>query len=132
MQRGFQSVPAKRGKRSWSWTPRCRDPPDIDMYAGPPVPFSTRASLKSIRAALAKTTETLARDIVQPGTQAPAWSDFEWRVAKAVAALHGISSLLDRRLAWRGPDHWHEFLAGQRRHTALRHHRIGDLLAQID
>jgi hypothetical protein len=88
--------------------------------------------MKRVTSALAKTTEVLAREISQPGKQAPAWSDFEWRVAKAVAALHGISSLLDQRLAWQGPCHWHEFLAQQRRQTELRHHRIGHLLDQID
>ena len=43
-----------------------------------------------IDAALRTTTEALAREIVAPSGTAPAWSDFEWDVARAVAAMHGI------------------------------------------
>lgn len=38
-----------------------------------------------------------------PTNEMPKWSEFEWRIARAAAAMHGISSLLHRDLRWRGP-----------------------------
>ena len=90
------------------------------------------APAKAVQAALRKTTETLARELAQPTDAAPEWSDFEWRVARAVAALHGVSPLLSGTLRWRGPAAWCEFLQDQRAHTVARHPRILELLARID
>jgi hypothetical protein len=62
----------------------------------------------------------------------PEWSDFEWRVARAVSAMHGVSSLLSGALRWEGPTGWEEFLREQKTQTAARHPRIQELLKLID
>lgn len=87
---------------------------------------------KALQAALRETTETLARELAHPTNRAPDWSDFEWLVARAVAAMHGVSPLLSGALRWRGPAGWSEFLRDQRAHTVARHPRILDLLELID
>ena len=87
---------------------------------------------KALQSALRKTTETLARELAQPTDRAPDWSDFEWLVARAVAAMHGVSPLLSGALRWRGPPGWSEFLQDQRAHTVARHPRIMELLRLID
>ncbi len=85
-----------------------------------------------IAAALRITTETLAREVVDPSATAPAWSEFEWGVARAVAAMHGVTVLLANRLRWRGPEPWQKFLATQRQQALERYARIGSLLTGID
>src|SRR5438105_206113 len=87
---------------------------------------------KAVQAALRKTTETLARELAGPTDRAPDWSDFEWLVVRAVAAMHGVSPLLSGVLRWRGPAGWNEFLRDQRAHTSARHPRIMELLRLID
>lgn len=89
-------------------------------------------SLQWIAAALRKTTETLVRELDAPTAAAPSWDDNEWRVARACAAIHGISPLLAGRLVWQGPSQWHQFVAEQFEHTRRRHRRIASLLASID
>jgi Uncharacterised nucleotidyltransferase len=86
----------------------------------------------ALQAALRKTTEGLAEALGSPTQRVPDWSDFEWAVARAVAAIHGVSPLLSRALLWRGPAHWVRFLEKQRAHTTLRHRRIEGLLCLID
>jgi len=88
--------------------------------------------LNVLWAALFRTTETLARELADPTNRAPAWSDFEWRIAQAAAAIHGISPILASSLRWRGPESWATFLDEQRAHVASRHSRIADLLALIN
>ena len=88
--------------------------------------------LKQVRTALVTTTEVLARELGSPGTVTPQWSDLEWQVAKAVAAIHGVSGLLAQNLRWRGPEHWQAFLLDQRQQVAGRLPRIQALLALID
>jgi Uncharacterised nucleotidyltransferase len=88
--------------------------------------------LKGIQKALSSITETLAQELAHPTADAPNWSVSEWRIARAVAVLHGVSSLLSRRLNWLGPADWAEFLAEQRLHTESRHFRITDLLRTVD
>ena len=85
-----------------------------------------------VRAALRETTLALAREIAAPGTTIPAWSDFEWRVAMAASAMHGMSGLLHSRLRWQGPAIWRAFLADQKQQGLLRQQRITGLLAQLD
>jgi Uncharacterised nucleotidyltransferase len=85
-----------------------------------------------LQAALIEVTETLARELAQPTEMAPDWSDFEWHVGRAVAAMHGASPLLSTVLRWRGPASWIRFLQEQRAHTAERHLRIEALLRDID
>lgn len=72
------------------------------------------------------------RELNEPSAHAPDWAEHEWRVAQAVAAIHGIAPLLASRLSWRGPASWCSFLEQQREHTRRRHERIIDVLAQID
>jgi hypothetical protein len=87
---------------------------------------------KVLHVTLRMITETLARELVRPSRLAPDWSEFEWSIARAVAAMHGISSLLLRSLTWQGPDEWQQFLEQQRVHITKRHARFGDLLRRID
>ena len=86
----------------------------------------------ALEASLRKITEGLANELACPTDFAPDWSDFEWTVARAVAAMHGVSPLLSRALRWRGPVGWAQFLEEQRVHTAKRHVRIDELLLLID
>ena len=88
--------------------------------------------LAELQAALGRITESLATGIACAAAGRPAWSELEWRLAPAVAAMHGVSPLLAQALPWQGPDHWTTFLAEQRRHTLLRQRRIAELLARID
>jgi hypothetical protein len=81
---------------------------------------------------LRKITETLAGELACPTQRTPDWSDFEWNIARAVAAMHGVSPLLSRTLRWQGPASWMTFLDEQRIHTATRHRRIAELLQHID
>ena len=81
---------------------------------------------------LREVTEHLAGELTSPSPQAPAWSDFQWTAARAVAAIHGVSPLLSTSLNWRGPPRWSQFLESQWRHTAFRHIRICGLLQHID
>jgi hypothetical protein len=85
-----------------------------------------------LEATLRKVTEGLARELGCPAQSAPDWSDFEWTIAQAVAAMHGVSPLLWRTLRWQGPAGWNGFLGEQRAHTAKRHARIEDLLLRLD
>lgn len=88
--------------------------------------------LRTLQSALYRITESLARELALPSNSAPDWNALEWRLAPAVAAMHGVSSLLAGSLRWRGPLAWNEFLAEQRRHTELRQLRCQELLAKID
>src|SRR5579863_2794214 len=85
-----------------------------------------------VQAALHRITESLAAGLDDLGAAPPAWSELEWRLAPAVAAMHGISPLLAAAPRWQGPPHWASFLAEQRRHTLLRQQRIAELVATID
>ncbi len=88
--------------------------------------------LTKVSAALRKTTEVLAREIAVPTSEAPLWTEFEWRVARAVAAMHGVSSLLCDGLRWRGQEKWRQFLREQRDQSIARHAYITRLLNLID
>jgi hypothetical protein len=87
---------------------------------------------RALEATLRKITEGLARELACPADHSPDWSDFEWIVARAVAAMHGVSPLLAGVLRWRGPAGWSAFLLEQRAHTAKRHARIDALLRRVD
>ncbi len=86
----------------------------------------------ALQAALRKITEGLANELGSPTQRVPDWSDSDWTVARAVAAIHGVSPLLSHALRWRGPADWVKFLEKQRAHTALRHGRLEGLLRLID
>jgi len=81
---------------------------------------------------LRKVTGRLANELAKAADVAPEWSDFEWQLARAVTAMHGVSPLLATHLKWEGPPGWKPFLAAQRAHVASRHRRIEELLSQID
>jgi hypothetical protein len=87
--------------------------------------------LQAVHAALRKTTEHFAAELAQPTPNPPDWSDFEWRIARATASLHGVSALLARSLRWPGPSGWAQFLEEQRVHTAARHQRMQDVLSTL-
>jgi hypothetical protein len=87
---------------------------------------------RAVQAALRKTTEFLAGEFACPTAAPPDWSEFEWRVARAAAAMHGVSALLSVTLRWRGPPGWREFLDSQHQHTLRRHRRIEALLHSLD
>ena len=89
-------------------------------------------SLARVASALRKTTETLARELAVPTTEAPLWSEFEWRIARAVAAMHGVSSLLFTGLRWQGPASWRQFLQEQWENSAARHLQLTHLWNAID
>jgi Uncharacterised nucleotidyltransferase len=92
----------------------------------------TNLRAPALQAALRKITETLARELGCPSKGKPDWSDVEWNLARAVAAMHGVSPLLSKRLVWQGPPDWESFLGEQRIHTAGRHARIRELLQRLD
>lgn len=81
---------------------------------------------------LRQITEVLAGELARPSASAPDWSPTLWRLARAVAALHGIAPLLSRALRWQGPGDWVAFLDAQRIHTEHRHTRIMQLLQNLD
>lgn len=81
---------------------------------------------------LPKITEHLAAALSSPTLPEPDWSDMEWRIARAVAAIHGVSPLLSQRLNWTGLAGWRSFLDNQRTHTARRYERMASLLSKID
>jgi hypothetical protein len=95
-------------------------------------PSAAVPSPAELHSTLCKITERLARELADPTSCAPDWSEYEWTIARAVAAMHGISPLLARRSRWQGPGTWTRFLEEQRFHTCARHRRIQQLLLSID
>jgi Uncharacterised nucleotidyltransferase len=91
-----------------------------------------RHSLETLQQALRNATEALTNELCHPGTRVPRWSQEEWALARAVAAIHGISPLLAGTSRWRGPPAWTRFLAGQRTHTESRYLRIRQTLDLLD
>lgn len=85
-----------------------------------------------VQRALRTTTERLAHELGRPTNVAPTWSEFEWRAARAAAAIHGVSPLLAAKLRWRGPPGWDAFLVEQRGHTEIRHQRIENLAKLLE
>jgi hypothetical protein len=86
----------------------------------------------AIAAALRVTTERLAQELSRPQSAPPDWSGFQWRAARAVAAMHGVSGILADTLRWRGAPGWRHFLTSQREHIASRHLRIQQLIRLVD
>jgi Uncharacterised nucleotidyltransferase len=92
----------------------------------------TLPPLSKIAAALRKTTEVLAQELAAPTASPPLWTDFEWDIARAVAGMQGVSSLLHNRLRWRGPESWQRFLREQLDQSVARHLEITRVLRAID
>jgi hypothetical protein len=90
------------------------------------------ARLAEIGLALRQITEYLAQELVQPQSHPPAWTDFQWRIAQAVASMQGISSLLHLRVRWKGPVQWQIFLRDQRAHIAGRHQKFDLVMQALD
>jgi hypothetical protein len=91
-----------------------------------------RRSLEALQRALRRATEALAEELGCPGTPVPEWSEGEWAVARAVAAIHGVSPLLASTARWQGPPAWTQFLAEQKAHTERRFLRIQQVLRLLD
>ena len=87
--------------------------------------------LTAVAASLRAVTERLAHELASPQPAGPDWSEFEWRIARAVAAMHGVSGLLAGELRWPGPEGWVEFLGRQREHIGRRQRRLSQLLENI-
>jgi len=94
--------------------------------------FAAFPPLSKIAAALRTTTESLAGELAVPTHEPPPWTEFEWQIARAAAAMQGVSSLLYGGLSWEGPEGWRRFLIEQRKQTVARHLRIARLLDAID
>jgi hypothetical protein len=93
---------------------------------------ATLPPLKKIAAALRKTTEVLAHELANPTAAAPLWTDFEWHIARAVAAMQGVSALLHKRLRWQGPENWQMFLREQLDHSIGRQIEIARMMRALD
>ena len=89
-------------------------------------------SLAAVQRAMRDTTEFIAHELAQPHSVAPEWSESEWRIARAVVTMHGVSGLMATRTRWQGPQGWHQFLAAQRAEIARRQPRLQTLLQQVD
>ena len=89
-------------------------------------------SLPQVQASLRMTTERLAMELGAPRSAPPDWSCDDWRMARAVAAMHGIAPLLSCRLEWAGPPDWKQFLQMQYAQTRARYARLADLASAID
>jgi putative nucleotidyltransferase-like protein len=94
--------------------------------ATPPV-----LSAKALRAPLRKITEALAAEFDRPTERPPAWNELEWRLARAVASMHGVSPLLSSVLRWDEPSDFRGFLAEQRDQTRQRYRLIAELVDRI-
>ena len=89
-------------------------------------------ALKTVERLLRETTERIATECGQPTRTTPRWSDAHWRTARAAAVIHGVSPLLSRRLLWRGPQAWQQFLGEQWQQTLARQHTLAGLVGRID
>ena len=89
-------------------------------------------SVSRIATALHEVTERLGRELGTPLAEAPEWTAFEWRIARAVAAMQGVSPLLRTNLRWQGPQGWQEFLEEQHLQSVKRRLLIEGLLQDID
>lgn len=89
-------------------------------------------SMPELQAALRTTTERLVDEITSPRDTIPDWDDMHWAVARAAAAMHGISMLLATRLRWAGPPAWERFLGEQMAQSRARELRAWELLTRLD
>ena len=89
-------------------------------------------SLREVQASLRSTTEWLAIELASPKSAPPDWCREDWRIARAVAAMHGVAPLLARRLVWVGPPDWVQFLESQYAETSARYARLMNLADAIN
>lgn len=83
-------------------------------------------------AALRQRTEELSAELLSATECAPAWSGFEWGIARAVVAIHGIAGILLRDLKWDGVPVWRDFLAREVAATRESHARSVHALQEIN
>jgi Uncharacterised nucleotidyltransferase len=121
--RAMSAIPPTPRETSAPSSSRGHRPPDADVALPP---------LATIAAALSKTTEFLARELADPAREPPAWTEFEWRIARVTVAIQGIAGVLIDKLRWKGPESWQQFLTEQRSHVAGRHLRIVRLIEALD
>ena len=90
-------------------------------------------SLPRLQRSLRLVTELLAQRLANANAADTShWDETDWRIAPAVAAMHGIAPLLSRQ-SWRGAlPAWQQFLDEQRQHTAARHQRLVCLLERLN
>ncbi|MGH8261204.1 MAG: nucleotidyltransferase family protein, partial [Steroidobacteraceae bacterium] len=88
--------------------------------------------LRELERALGAVTERLALELSPPPPAPPAWSELEWTLAPAVAAMHGVAPLLASLSLRDRPNEWRAFLEHQRIMTSARQRRIGALLDELD
>lgn len=82
------------------------------------------SNLGLISESLEEVTEALALQLGGGGSATPNWSEFDWKIAQAAVALHGIGPALALNLRWHAPPFWKTFLAQQSDHNRVRHQRI--------
>ncbi len=92
---------------------------------------SSLPPIRRLQRALRDVTERLAFQVDYPGAPRPRWTELEWRLAPAVAAMHGVSPLLACAPRQEGPRGWLEFLETQREMASIRHRRLMDLLESV-
>jgi hypothetical protein len=83
-----------------------------------------------LAAGLRQITEALAAEIETPTAAAPPWSEFQWGIARAVIAIHGIAGLLLRALRWAEPD-WRHFLQSEVSDTREHHRHISAAIEEL-
>lgn len=83
-------------------------------------------------AALRRITEALSAELSSPTASAPDWNPFDWGIARAVVAIHGIAGVLLRDLRWPGAPGWREFLEREVSETRTSHARRQHLLQELD
>lgn len=86
----------------------------------------------ALRAALRTATEALMAEIREPTRAPPSWTEFEWGIARAVVAIHGIAGILLPNLRWTEPAHWRDFLAAQVAEIHERQRLFAVALREID
>jgi Uncharacterised nucleotidyltransferase len=84
-----------------------------------------------VQRALGEITEQLAWQLAGGAADTQGWGELEWRLAPAVAAMHGISGLLLRGIEPHAPASWKGFLEEQHTAIAARQRRIEQLLDAI-
>jgi hypothetical protein len=85
-----------------------------------------------LRADLRMVTEALVAQLQAPTESPPPWNEFEWGIARAVVAIHGIAGILLRDLQWAEPAHWRDFLACQVAEIHDRQREFDSALREID
>jgi hypothetical protein len=88
--------------------------------------------LRTLERALRNVTERLSLELLPASGPPPRWTELEWRLAPAVAAMHGVSPLLSTCCAGDRPREWREFLGAQRAVSTARHRRILAELERLD